>query len=295
MKWFRLYHEARTDAKLDSLPDDEFRVWFRLLCFANEQEERGVIQGFSDRLLAVEVARGNVELLTRTLDALTELRIVERDDSAVVIRAWGKRQRKSDDVAARVADYRSNEPKPENGNDTVTECNVTSPRLPVTETPPEVEAEADTDSDTDLPTTPTARAPEFAKATAEILTDGSFVGDELADVISAVQRSFKLRPEFPVRDGPLLAEKFIRWRGYKKKPPKDWYAAWLNWLSKEQNHVEQSKSGKPGGSSANRRDPASQIGGDAAGSGYPNGRFDHLVTVSSAEFDGEASRKTGGG
>jgi hypothetical protein len=79
MDWFRLHSEARTDAKLASLPDDEFRVWFRLLCFANEQPERGVIAGYSPRLLAVEVAGGDVSLLERTISSLVELRIVERD------------------------------------------------------------------------------------------------------------------------------------------------------------------------------------------------------------------------
>lgn len=82
MRWLRLYSEARTDAKLESLPDDEFRVWHRLLCFANDQPKRGVITGFSERLLAVEVAKGNVELLQRTLASLQELRIIELVDAA---------------------------------------------------------------------------------------------------------------------------------------------------------------------------------------------------------------------
>jgi hypothetical protein len=79
MPWFRLHAEARTDAKLESLPDDEFRVWFRLLCFASEQPERGVVAGYSPRLLAVEVAHGDVALLTRTMASLVELRIIECD------------------------------------------------------------------------------------------------------------------------------------------------------------------------------------------------------------------------
>jgi enoyl-ACP reductase-like protein len=53
MKWLRLYNEARTDATLDSLSDDEFPVWRRLLCFANEQPVRGVICGYAARLLEV--------------------------------------------------------------------------------------------------------------------------------------------------------------------------------------------------------------------------------------------------
>lgn len=84
MQWFRLHSDARTDAKLESLPDDEFRVWFRLLCFANEQPERGVFVDYSPRLLAVEVAHGDVALLTRTLASLVDLRILVCDQDADV-------------------------------------------------------------------------------------------------------------------------------------------------------------------------------------------------------------------
>ncbi len=70
MRWLRLYHEARTGAKLESLPDNEFRVWRRLLCYASEQPKRDVIAGYSARLLAIEVARGDIALLERTLASL---------------------------------------------------------------------------------------------------------------------------------------------------------------------------------------------------------------------------------
>jgi hypothetical protein len=73
MQWFRLHSDTRTDAQLESLPDEEFRVWFRLLCFANEQPERGVFVGYSVRLLAVEVACGDAALLGRTIGSLVEL------------------------------------------------------------------------------------------------------------------------------------------------------------------------------------------------------------------------------
>src|SRR5690625_4419768 len=106
MKWFRLYHEARNDAKLESLPDDEFRVWFKLLCFANAQEERGLIAGFSERLLLVEVARGDKELRERTLTSREELRVIERADDSVGFMSWGKRQFESNNVAKRVRKHR---------------------------------------------------------------------------------------------------------------------------------------------------------------------------------------------
>jgi hypothetical protein len=76
MKWFRLYSEARYDAKLRSLTAPQFRVWFNLLCLASEQPTRGVIDPKSDRVLAFEVAEGDVELLNQTIETLVALHCV---------------------------------------------------------------------------------------------------------------------------------------------------------------------------------------------------------------------------
>lgn len=129
--WLRLYNEARTDAKLESLPDDEFRVWHRLLCFANEQPKRGVIARYTPRLLAVEVARGDVTLLERTLNDLQELRIIETHDGDVAFARWDERQydKPSDTperVAGRVAAHRERQRNAEvtPGNAEVTLCNA---------------------------------------------------------------------------------------------------------------------------------------------------------------------------
>src|SRR6478609_9143117 len=94
LPWFRLHAEARTDAKLESLPDDEFRVWFRLLCLASQQPERGVLAGFSVGLLAVKDAHGDAALLGRTLGSLIELRIIEADQQGNSTRFlhWLERQ-----------------------------------------------------------------------------------------------------------------------------------------------------------------------------------------------------------
>lgn len=137
MKWLRLYHEARTDAKLESLPDDEFRVWFRLLCFAGAQPERGVIANVSPRLLAVEVAHGDVALLQRTLISLAELCIIETSDDAHAFIHWNKRQFASDNVTERVLKHRESAKKHDEtllkrySNDDVT--------------PPDTDTESDTE------------------------------------------------------------------------------------------------------------------------------------------------------
>lgn len=92
MKWFRVYSEARTDAKLESLSDAQHRVWFRLMCFAGEQSERGEIVGYDEELLAIEVARGDVELLRETLERLIKLRIIAAGNDDVQFINWEKRQ-----------------------------------------------------------------------------------------------------------------------------------------------------------------------------------------------------------
>lgn len=76
MQWFRLYVEARNDAKLRSLTDAQFRVWFNLLCYASEQCERGVIEAEDIHLLSLEVSGGDLELLNETCNRLQALRIV---------------------------------------------------------------------------------------------------------------------------------------------------------------------------------------------------------------------------
>lgn len=83
MQWFKLYVEARNDAKLRSLSDTQFRVWFNLLCFASEQSARGVIDVEDAQLLAIEVAGGDLVLLDETCAALHALRIVTCVTSSV--------------------------------------------------------------------------------------------------------------------------------------------------------------------------------------------------------------------
>ena len=92
MQWFRMYSEARNDAKLRYLSDAEFRVWFNLLCLSNEQEERGVIPPMSRKLLSIEVSGGDEDLLQATLSKLIELSIIAEDDSGITFINFTKRQ-----------------------------------------------------------------------------------------------------------------------------------------------------------------------------------------------------------
>jgi hypothetical protein len=106
MNWFRMYNEARTDAKIKALSDAEHRIWFNLLCFAAEQETRGVIRGVTSRdtrdngvtrvtcdyLLAVEVADGDTEALDNAVEKLQKLRIITVTKDGIEFINFKKRQ-----------------------------------------------------------------------------------------------------------------------------------------------------------------------------------------------------------
>jgi hypothetical protein len=102
MNWFRVYIDARNDAKLRTLTDAEHRVWFHLLCYAAEQPTRGTIEGVtgvtgvtdvtSALLLAIEVSNGDTALLTKTVEKLVNLRILSLDDEGLSFINFNKRQ-----------------------------------------------------------------------------------------------------------------------------------------------------------------------------------------------------------
>ena len=75
MSWFKHPHSWRTDRRLETLSDAEYRCFLNLYALSSEQADRGTIYGFEDDLLALEVCRGDVDLLAQTLDRLHRLRI----------------------------------------------------------------------------------------------------------------------------------------------------------------------------------------------------------------------------
>lgn len=71
MKCIKVYPDMRNNPRLRHLNNAQRWVWFRLLCFAGEQPERGTIVAASERILAIEVADGDVALMNKTLSALS--------------------------------------------------------------------------------------------------------------------------------------------------------------------------------------------------------------------------------
>ena len=118
LPWFRLYSEARNDRKLESLSDAEFRVWFRLLCYAAETEPRGVFE--IDDLLGVEVGCENGDMASM-LEKLKRLRIIDVEEELGYFIAFADRQydKPSDapeQVRERVRRYRERKKNAEAGD-----------------------------------------------------------------------------------------------------------------------------------------------------------------------------------
>jgi hypothetical protein len=104
VKWFRFYHDALDDPKVQRLPGDLFKFWINLLCLASRAEARGVIAadpdgiGFATRISTEEAGSLVAELVRRGL--------LEETADGLAIHNWQTRQFASDDVSARVAKHR---------------------------------------------------------------------------------------------------------------------------------------------------------------------------------------------
>ena len=133
LPWFRMYYEARTDQKLATLTDSEHRVWFKLLCYAAEQEDRGIISGVKDHVIAIEAAGGDHTLLNGTLQKLLDLDMIAITENALRFVHFNERNYDypSDQPAAignRVRKHREMKRLVTSGNDIVTTCNAVEER-----------------------------------------------------------------------------------------------------------------------------------------------------------------------
>lgn len=82
--WYRTYHEALEDKKLETLSFEEHYVWWALLTYSSDQQQelRGTISAekADPWLLALKCARGDEELLQRTIGLLVKRKILAVDD-----------------------------------------------------------------------------------------------------------------------------------------------------------------------------------------------------------------------
>lgn len=249
MEWYRMYTEARTDAKLRALSDTEHRVWFQLLCFAAEQEgaDRGSIIGYDDELLAVEVSNADVALLRVTLNRLRVLRIITEDEDpetgekAIAFCSFKRRQydKPSDEpgrVKSRVAAYRARNKQTRNAD--VTPSNA-------------IDADADTDSETESRSSGKDSSPvDDAVASAAAAREAHWTKAELRNVSKRIAGRLKLTnpdldglitilAQYPHAPPYLEAEaaKCVEW--YSGKRRKIDIRLYDNWLSKAEQRRRQ--------------------------------------------------------
>lgn len=157
MEWFRLYSDVRSDNKLKTLTDSEFRVWVNLLCVASEQpdSDRGTIPADDLFVLAAEVAGTDETLLGETLAKLIRLRIVSMDDGIIHFLKWDKRQFASDNSTIRVQKHRAKKVQqastvafaPRNTHETFPKQDVT---------PSDTDTDTETDTENKQQTHPTS-------------------------------------------------------------------------------------------------------------------------------------------
>lgn len=292
MKWFRLFTEARTDAKLRTLTVEQRWVWFSLLCFAAEQPERGTIAGYSQKLLAAEVAEGNADLLAATLVELVDLRIISiTDDGAIHFVNFAKRQydKPSDQpesTAERKRRQRERErqardiPNKEESHASVTPGHAT-------------DTEADTDSETELAPATAARVPEpdvleptiaELEVARKIQQIRGMANVSEHTIISHLREILTIRGS-PVSERAILADA-SRFRDHwnvkrANRPPGEHWKLWKksmsNWFERTK---EPGNGNRPNDLNGGRHpDPASQMGGDGDNA-YTSGRFGHLVVKS---------------
>ncbi len=130
-QWFRFYHEALDDPKVQRLDPVTFKHWVNLLCLAARNEGR--LPSNHDVAFALRIDEITLEtLLERLLNAtLIDVRTGGVNGSHIAMHGWAKRQYKSDTSTERVKRFRKR-------SETVT---VTAP-------------DTESDTDTELPPNP---------------------------------------------------------------------------------------------------------------------------------------------
>jgi hypothetical protein len=92
MYWFKMLSSDRNDRRLRLLSRDQFWVYFNLLCYASEQDKRGMVNIDDMWLLAIEVSDGDEALLTSTIAMLLKVKILtQQEDGSVYFTEWDSR------------------------------------------------------------------------------------------------------------------------------------------------------------------------------------------------------------
>ncbi len=243
--WFRLWHEARTDKKLGTLSDAEHRVWFNLLCYASEQNERGVIDNYDPELLALEVAGGDVTLCNATVTRLVALKVLRVDTGRIEFINWQERQydKPSDQperVRERVAKHRANARVSEPAADAASVKRDVTPCNAVEERRGEEKREEKKRVEKDEGSTPQVDAPRTAPAPKHSTTQrASRIPEDFEVTAEMLEWAASEVPGLDVR---WHTEEFRDyWRGVpgQRGVKLDWVGTWRNAMRKAYERIPQ--------------------------------------------------------
>jgi hypothetical protein len=112
MNWFRFYHDALDDPKVQRLDPPLFKAWVNLLCLASKSDDRGNLPPVEDIAFALRLSASEALAI---VDELVRRDLVDGGYDDLSIHNWSGRQRASDDVTARVRKHRSGPTNDETG------------------------------------------------------------------------------------------------------------------------------------------------------------------------------------
>jgi len=219
MMWFRFYSGALDDPKVQRLTGDLFKVWVNLLCLANEAEERGALPLPDDIAFRLRLDFQKAEDAMR---GLVRAGLLDEDaEGGLHIHGWETRQKKSDDVTARVHKHRNK------GNDIETLpkrfCNA------LEESREEESREEKSRPEERAPEPPQRPAPTPRRAGARATLDGY--------APSAAFRDAALQ-EQPWLDFAAVTENWRDWHRAKGDTIRDFDASLRTWLRREREPTQ---------------------------------------------------------
>lgn len=99
--WLRLYTEILTDPKVMQLGGSLFKTWVLCLCLAKQHD--GYLPDLSEIGFALRL---RTDVVKQHVEALVSSGLIDRTETGLRPHNWDKWQYKSDDVNARVRDWR---------------------------------------------------------------------------------------------------------------------------------------------------------------------------------------------
>jgi hypothetical protein len=127
MEWFRFYHDALNDPKVQLLSGDDFKAWINILCIASQSSPRGTLPSRRDLAFKMRFSPSDGEAM---IDRLIASGLLDEIDGVMEPHNWPVRQRQSDSSTPRVRQFR--ERQKEKGSQTL---------------PKEVDTDTDTDTE----------------------------------------------------------------------------------------------------------------------------------------------------